>query len=98
MLKPDASAAVTVRHTPLIEMLSPSLSSDAIGVAMRMTRPWPDVDTSMRSMRPSVSMIPVNIKFDERVLAEHFHGWPAHAFHMGASKCDRRNALPQHTG
>src|SRR4051812_17659960 len=66
-----ASRRVAVRHTPFTDTLSPSCSSGAMAVAIVMCIPPASAVTASR--RPTLSMRPVNIAFDQHVRSEHFH-------------------------
>src|SRR5215203_4619056 len=63
-----AATRLTVRHTPFTDTLSPSCSSDASVVAIAMRIPASVAVTS--PMRPTDSMRPVNIAFDQHVGAQ----------------------------
>src|SRR3972149_10461610 len=66
---PSASAETTVRHTPLTARLSPAASSGAKVVVTRSRKPAGVGLTSATS--PIDSIRPVNIGFDQHILAKH---------------------------
>src|SRR5688572_29010276 len=84
------SRRATVRHTPLTDTLSPSMRSAAMTVSMATRRP---VAVSVsRPVRPTASMRPVNISFDNDVWAERVHP----AIEQPARR--KRLAVERHTG